>query len=104
MSEETTSTSSNTIAIISHITLIGWIIALVMHQNDRTSLGVFYIRQVLGLFLLMFVSSFIPFLNLILVPVVLVLWLLSLIGAVQSKEQLTPVLGPMFQDWFKGIS
>ena len=34
-----TSEDGKTIAIISYITLIGWIIALVMHQSNKTSLG-----------------------------------------------------------------
>lgn len=40
------------IAIIAHITIIGWVVALVMNSNNKSSLATFYIRQMLGLLLL----------------------------------------------------
>ena len=49
------------VAIIAHITLIGWIIALVMNGGDKKSeFASFYIRQMLGLMLTSVVLSFVP--------------------------------------------
>ena len=42
------------IAIISHLWWIGWIIALIMNNSNKTELGSFYIRQTLGICLLSF--------------------------------------------------
>ena len=42
------------VAIISHLWLLGWIIALVMNSTNKTEIGSFYIRQMLGLALLSF--------------------------------------------------
>ena len=33
----------------------------------------------------------------------LILWVIGLIGAIQGEEKKVPLLGDMFQDWFKGI-
>lgn len=91
------------IALIAHITLIGWIVALVMNNNEKSEFGSFYIRQMLGLMLLGLVLSFVPFIGWIINLVVLVLWIMSLIGAVGGEKKLTPVLGTYFQDWFKSL-
>ncbi|MEW4923332.1 YtxH domain-containing protein [Algibacter sp. 2305UL17-15] len=91
------------VAIIAHITLIGWIIALVMNNGDRSELGSFYIRQMLGLLILSLVFMFIPVIGWILNILILVLWVLSLIGALSGEKKPTPVLGEHFQNWFKGL-
>lgn len=92
------------IAIIAHITLIGWIIALIMNSGDKkTEFGSFYIRQVLGLGLLGIVFSFIPIIGWILNIVLFVFWIMSLVGALGGKETPTPALGDYFQDWFKSL-
>ncbi len=91
------------VAIIAHITLIGWIIALVMNNGAKSELGSFYIRQMLGLMLFAIVLSFIPIVGWILNLGMLVLWIISLIGALGGEKKLTPGIGQFFQDWFKGI-
>ena len=47
------------VAIIAHLWWIGWIIALIMNNGNKTELGSFYIRQTLGIFILSLLS-FIP--------------------------------------------
>jgi uncharacterized membrane protein len=105
-----------TVAILSYITLIGWIVALVMHNGDNnTKLGAFHIKQSLGIMLIgfgVFIISiplvFIPFLgafiNLILFLGVLALWILGLIGAVNGETKPLPVVGEQFQNMFKSIA
>ena len=91
-------------SIVAHITLIGWIVALVLNQGDnKTELASFYIRQMLGLILLSIAGSLIPISNLFMWIIVLVLWVLSLIGAINNEKKLTPYVGEYFQDWFKGL-
>lgn len=109
-----------TVAILSYCTLIGFIIALVMNsdQKNKSELGVFHIRQALGIFLtsiaLMIVGTifmFIPFIGwLISILIylsyfgVFVFWILGLIAAVNSEQKAVPIVGNMFQTMFKGIS
>ena len=39
----------STVAILSYITIIGFIVAIILHGNKKTSLGSFHLRQALGL-------------------------------------------------------
>lgn len=90
-------------AIVAHITLIGWIIALVVNSQEKDEFASFYIRQMLGLILLSIVVSWIPIVNIVGWVVVFVLWILSLVGAASGEEKLTPFVGEYFQQWFKGL-
>ncbi len=100
-------------AIVAHMTLIGWIVAVVMNNDKKDEFASFYIRQMLGLVLLSIAASivagmliFIPLIGLI-GPViylgVVALWVISLIGAVNGEKKELPILGAQFQDWFKSL-
>ncbi|MFP4844341.1 YtxH domain-containing protein [Winogradskyella sp. PE311] len=91
------------VGIIAHITLIGWVIALVMNSSNKTEFGSFYIRQMLGLILVSIVTSFIPIVNFVAWIPLLVAWIMSLISALGGKMTPTWLLGNQFQDWFKGL-
>lgn len=104
-------------AIIAHITLIGWIIALVQNNSDKNEDASFYIRQMLGLFILLIglqiaamILMFIPFLGWMLAIVIWLaqlgvvgLWVYSLISAINGKKEPTPFIGGHFQKWFAGM-
>lgn len=101
-------------AIIAHMTLIGWIIAVVMNNEKKDDFASFYIRQMLGLVILGIATSIvasilaiIPLIGLLLGPAlwigVLVFWVLSLIGAANGEKKEVPFVGHMFQDWFKAL-
>lgn len=89
-------------AIVAHITLIGWIIALVLNSQEKDEYASFYIRQMLGLLIISFLG-FIPLLGLIFGIAALVLWIISLIGAASGEMKALPVVGTYFQDWFKSL-
>jgi uncharacterized membrane protein len=96
-------------SIVAHITLIGWIIALVMNQSDKGETTSFYLRQNLGLWLVAVAGTVLGMLTVSLIGTivsvaVLVFWVLSLIGALGGEMKPSPVVGEMFQTWFKGIS
>ncbi|MCA6363543.1 MAG: hypothetical protein IM638_10935 [Bacteroidetes bacterium] len=97
--------------MVAHFTLIGWIVALVMHGSNKTSLGAYFIRQMLGLIICQFavvILVFIPILGWILYPVcgiaLFVFWLMSLINAINGVEKPVPLLGDKFNEWFKGVA
>ena len=95
-------------AIIAHITLIGWIIALILNMNDKDEFASYYIRQYLGIMIIgVLGNAALNMVNGTLAMVwgviMLVAWLLSLIGAITDKKNETPVVGSYFQDWFKGL-
>ena len=98
--------NSKTVAIVAHLTFIGWIIALILNNQNKSQLGSFYIRQVLGIILMALVGSFtvwLFFIGLIILIFTFVMWLISLINAINGKMTPIPVVGEMFQNWFKGI-
>lgn len=109
-------TEDRTVAILTYITIIGFIIAIVMHSSKKTPLGSFHLRQGLGLFvtglviwLPCLIISLIPFVNLLMIliwPLVglslFVLWILGLIAAVNGQMKPMPVVGEYYQKWFAG--
>lgn len=90
------------IAIIAHLTIIGWIIALLMNSSNKTEFGSFYIRQTIGLFLLLFLT-WIPVVGWLLSIVIFVAWIMSLINALGGKMTPSFLLGKQFQEWFKSL-
>ncbi len=98
----TTGTDPKVVAIVSYITLIGWIVALILN-NPKSEFASFHIRQALGIFLVGIVLSIIPFVNLVGWIVSLVLWILGLLSAIQGQMKPVPVVGAYFQQWFKAL-
>lgn len=89
-------------AIVAHLTLIGWIIALVLNNQEKDEYASFYIRQMLGL-LIFSLIGFIPFIGWVLSLVVFVFWILSLVGAASGQMKPLPVVGDLFQQWFSSL-
>jgi uncharacterized membrane protein len=113
---DTTPTASagaedKTAAILSYLTLLGFIVAIVLNNSKKTKIGIFHLRQVLGFFLTLIavavcqiVLVFIPILGWLAIFLLwcsmLVLWVIGLIGAIRGQMTLMPVVGPMYQKWF----
>ena len=103
-----------TIAIISYFTWIGWIIAFVLYNSNKSQLAAYHLRQTLALMILsilvyivQIMLIFIPFLGwavaILLWIGLVVLWVLGLIAAINGEEKPIPVIGPMAQNTFSGI-
>ncbi len=113
-------------AFIAHLGWLGLLIAFILNRNTNYPLTNFYLRQLLGLYLVQtiingllgiilqivfFASLFtsFAFANYIIIGIYiiqlffLVLWIFSLIGALQRKEKPIPIFGKRFQEWFKNI-
>lgn len=95
-------------AIIAHITIIGWVIALILNMNDKDEFTSYYIRQYLGIMIAALLGNLLlamisGTLAMIWGVIILVIWLMSLIGAITDKQSETPVVGHLFQEWFKGL-
>ena len=107
------STEDKTIAIISYLTLFGFIIALVMHGSKKTKLGAYHLRQSLGLMITSIavvvvgmVLAFIPFIgwlaDLALWFGLIVLWFTGFLSAVNGQRKPVALLGEHFEKWFSG--
>ncbi|HPF51869.1 MAG TPA: hypothetical protein PK335_09865 [Draconibacterium sp.] len=90
-------------AIVAHIYWVGWVIALILNSSEKDEITSFYLRQLLGLFLLSLVLMFIPVIGWIANIIIFVFWIISLIGAINGEQKEIPWVGKYFQDWFKGI-
>ena len=100
-----------TVAILSYLTLLGFIVAIVLNSTKKTKLGIFHLRQMLGFFLTVMavvvcqlVLVFIPILGWLAILVLWismgVLWLLGLMSAIKGQMTPMPVVGAYYQQWF----
>lgn len=96
-------------AMISHFTIIGTIVALMMNAEKKNEFVSFYTRQTLGIFLCFHLGSyFIGYFDSWLVSTAnyiffATLWLISFFGVMSNEMKLVPVLGEHFQKWFKNL-
>jgi uncharacterized membrane protein len=105
----TPAVDDKTVAILSYLTIIGFIAAIFIHQNQKTQLGAFHLRQVLGIVLTGAagaVCGVVPILGWIVWFLVViglfVLWIMGLLSAVRGEMRPVPVLGEHYQRWFAG--
>jgi uncharacterized membrane protein len=116
-----------TVAILSYCTLIGFVVAIILHQQKKTQLGAYHLRQVLGYA----VTSFVGWIALMILSLiigmilrhisgslaalvvtllyaafgiaVLVLWVLGFIAAIKGEKKPMPVVGPLFQQYLGNV-
>jgi uncharacterized membrane protein len=102
-------TGKNT-AIISYLTFLGVIIAIFMNLEDKKPLASFHIRQSLGLYCLFFLIGYIVshFENLMIhfsfLTSFFLLWIYGFFSAINGSVSPIPLLGNLFQKFFKSIS
>ena len=109
--------SNKAIGIVAYITIIGWIIAFIVHKgkDDKSPQAGFHIEQSLGLIITavavsiigQILTSIIGILGLLFMIVnlgVLVLWVIGLINAINEKQEPIPLIGPIFQGKFGFIN
>lgn len=97
-------------AIVAHITIIGWVIALVINMNQKEEYASFYIRQTLGIMLagvVLPVVNVVPVLGTVVAAIggiiLFVFWLMSLIWSISGEMKTVPWVGQYFQDWFRTL-
>ena len=109
-----TDSNAKTTAIVSYLTLIGWLISyFALYKDKKSSLGGYHLRQSLVLMIIMIALwivriplLFIPggvWISLLLNLGLFVLWLLGFIAALNGQEKPIPLIGPMAQSMFSGI-
>lgn len=107
-------TEDRSVAILSYLTIIGFIVAIVLHSSGKKSaLGAYHLRQALGLMIAGFaagivggVLAMIPILGFLAVLAIwgglLVMWIMGLIAAAGGQQKPMPILGAQFEKWFAG--
>ena len=108
--EVTRDTQDKTIAIVAYLTVIGLVVALVMNNEKKDPFSTFHIRQSLGLVLTSIALSLInviPILgwivSLIGAFVLLYMWVMGLLNAVNGREKPVPILGEKYKEWLKSV-
>ena len=110
-----------TVAILSYCTLLGFIVAIILHQQKKTKLGAFHLRQVLGYVIASIVGGIAVFICCLIIGFVLafiinvlaviVVWLIyvgyifamlallimGLISAIQGQMKPMPIIGAPIQ-------
>ncbi|WP_338812221.1 hypothetical protein V9L05_12525 [Bernardetia sp. Wsw4-3y2] len=96
--------------IIAYITIIGWVIAFVQNQEQKSEYVNFHIRQMLGIGvagIALSVVNIIPLLGWLIsilgiIPLV-IFWVMGLMGAINGERKPVPIIGEHFQEWFKSV-
>jgi len=91
------------VAIVSYITFIGWIVALILNSNNKTALGSFHLRQSLMIMLAGLVLSWIPYIGWFFGLAMFIFWVMGLVYAINSQQKEVPLIGQYAQKWFKGL-
>jgi len=85
------------VAVVSYLTLVGWLVAIVIYGHHKSSLSSFHLKQSLGLIVTGCVLSFIPLIGWLLNFAVIAAWFYGLYYAVKGVEQPVPLLGEFYQ-------
>jgi uncharacterized membrane protein len=113
--------NGKTVGIISYLTIIGWLIAyFAMHQNNKTSLGSYQLRQTLLFHIIAMIVYFA--LNLIFYTMIfatgfwaadalswlfraglIILWAVGFLGAINGEKKPIPLIGEKAQSIFANI-
>ncbi|MEO8590676.1 MAG: hypothetical protein ABI432_14975 [Flavobacteriales bacterium] len=104
-----------TVAIVAYITLIGFIIAIILHGQKKTALGAYHLRQALGLICAWFalwictmILAVVTFgIGVILMPLMGILFLIAIIMGVvaAANGEMKPsfLFGKQYENWFKNM-
>ena len=107
--------STKTLAILSYITIIGWVIALIQNNDKKPKdeLVTYHLKQGFGIFLLAIAVNIATAIIVTIVPllfflnyaglVLLVLWVFGIINAANEQKKPIPLVGTMFENQFAFI-
>jgi uncharacterized membrane protein len=112
--EQSTTDNGKTAAIVSYITLIGWLISYFALNKPKTTIGTYHLRQTLLLYLCAIAFQIIVYIVTMAVPMLgmllsiaglgfLVLWIMGLIAAINGEEKPMPLIGEKAQEIFKNL-
>ncbi|MBS1524689.1 MAG: hypothetical protein JST19_03505 [Bacteroidetes bacterium] len=120
----TTTDNGKNVAIVSYLSIIGWLIAyFAMHNDKKTELGSYHLRQTLLFYIFSFgvyivwsvivtalifslslgLASIALLLNWIIYIGLFVLWIIGFIAAINGEKKPIPLIGDKAQTMFKGI-
>jgi uncharacterized membrane protein len=113
----TTTENGKVAAIVSYLSIIGWLVAYFgMHKDKKTELASYHLRQTLLLYIIGFILGLGQRIVISIMPVGLVstvfgivyfalfiLWIIGLIGAIQGIKKEIPLIGKKAESLFPNI-
>lgn len=102
--------TGKTMAILSHLTIIGCLVAIFMNLDPKNKFAGFYIKQTFGIHILFYMLAYFIGITdtwLVTIPFYIcffILWIYSFLGAVNGEIKPLPKIGVYFQKWFDKIS
>jgi uncharacterized membrane protein len=106
----TSISDGKSIATIAYLTIVGLIIAFVMNNDKKNEFAKYHIRQSLGLAatgLALGIIGLIPILgwiiNILGFFVIIYMWIMGLMNAINEKQSPVPLLGKKYEEWFKNV-
>lgn len=110
----TYSSEDKTVAIVCYLTILGFIIAVIMHTNKKTYIGAYHLRQALGLlsstmivWLATRIVAWIPILGgIVTIAIYLATTLFIIIGvlnAISGKNKPLPFIGQISERLFSAL-
>jgi uncharacterized membrane protein len=98
-----------TLAMVSYLTFVGLIIAIILNLEKKNPFTYFHIRQMLGLIIMLIVSNVTEkyidsWLGTSFWIITFLCWLFGLYYAFKGEYKEIPYLGNKFQEWFKNIN
>ncbi|MFD1613998.1 hypothetical protein [Gelatiniphilus marinus] len=97
------------LAVVSYLAIVGIIIAYFLNNDKKNPFTSFHLRQSIGLWIMFHLLGFVASsfdnwgISTGFYLFFCALFIYGLIGAIGGKIQPVPILGELFQKWFKGI-
>ena len=86
------------VVILGYVTLLGWLIAILLHDKYKSSFTTFHLRQSLGLIITGGLLALLPLVGWLLNIAVFLVWLYVLYHAMQGLQVKAPFLGDLYQE------
>lgn len=94
---ETSFDKNKALAVLSYMTIVGWLIALIFHGQDRNPYVRFHLRQSLGLFVTAMLLTFVPLMGWLIVLLLVLAWCYGVYSAITGHKLPVPVVGNFYQ-------
>lgn len=86
------------VAILGYATLLGWLIAMILHDKHKSSFSIFHLRQSLGLIITGALLALVPLIGWLMNVAVFLVWLYAIYYAIQGQSVKVPFLGDWYQE------
>ncbi len=86
------------VAILSYLTLLGWLVAIVLYGKHKSSFTSFHLRQSLGLIITFALLSLIPLIGWLMSIALGIAWLYALFYTLQGEQKKVYLLGNFYQE------